>query len=393
MKYYAMFSDHSGLDGVPVFFEARMFEEPIQGNAFDKKNSTFYPWMKSGFPEDKLKGKFYLYTKNLDLNFDYYQLYNNFIISDSFLKIIDEYHIPYSKHEIEIFDAQDNTILPVVKKYFFVKFEYSENVVDFDRSIYKRLLANGEPIFHNGVHYIEEYKKIELVKENIKDEVFLIKDVRLGFNLFCTEEFKNRALEQGVYGVMFVQLDDFIDFSKYKGFLGKENYERLKNQDNPAPQGADPSSVNAAVQQPKVYTTSYKELSSEETQEVSRLIGIAEELLIQEISGEDTVLNKLAEYINLIKEQNLGSADLAYQLGSLFGKLIVEQYGWEWIRITVDGESSTCVCAPDKRFACKVYNYMYALITTEKTNNLKLLFNMMENLDTQKTVSEVTFLN
>lgn len=234
MNYYAMFTDQSGKDGIPVFFEARMFEQPIAGNAFSKENSIYYNWMKPGFNEYELLPEYYLYTKCVDLEFDYYKFANHYIISEDFLAVISKYNVAYTKGKVHVFSAEDNRELALRKSYFFVKFDYAENLIDYMNSIYEVSLSDkGEPIVHNGVRYIRKYEKIELIDENICSEVFLIKDPILGFNLFCTDQFKIDAENMKVYALMFVALPDYLDFVKYSGFLGKETYERLKKRDIP----------------------------------------------------------------------------------------------------------------------------------------------------------------
>lgn len=228
-EYYAIFTNQSGKDGVPVFFEARMFEQSIVGSAFSKQNSIYYDWMKPGFNEYELKSEFYLYSKCEELDFDYYKFANHYIISEDFLSVILKYNVAYKKGKVRMFSAKDNSELTLRKKYFFVKFDYSEDLIDYTNSIYEVSLSDkGEPIIYNGVKYIRKYEKIELIDDNIRADIFIMKDPILGFNLFCTEAFKIDAENMGVYALIFVALPDYLDFVKYSGFLGKETYERLK---------------------------------------------------------------------------------------------------------------------------------------------------------------------
>ena len=398
MKHYAIFSDHSGKEGVPVFFEARMFEAPIKGNAFDKENTISYDWMKKGFNDYKLKDEFYLYSKSTDLDFDYYEFANDFILSETFLALIDKYQVQYAKHPVHIYDAKDNTKLNLRKKYFFVKFDYAKDVVDFENSVYESSMSDkGEPIHHNGVKYVKAYTKIELIEKNIPSEVFLIKDVKLGFNLFCTEAFKADAEKTGIYGVIFVPLEEFIDFTKYSGFLGKETYERLKNRDQLKAINNIPKAENAITvtnsHPPGTPTFVYRDLTEEEEKEINRLIGRAEDLLNTEAPNVVTLLDKLNTYISVLKLEKTQNDDLAYELGSLYGRLVTDQYSWHWIYVTVDGKGAFCVRSPDKRFACKIHNYISSLLTTDKPNNLKLLFHLLDNPAVQETANELTFLN
>lgn len=62
---YAIFTDQSGITGVPNVGDLKIFEKEIAGNAFNKSNYIQYEWMKAGFSEfykfwlDRIKGASY----------------------------------------------------------------------------------------------------------------------------------------------------------------------------------------------------------------------------------------------------------------------------------------------------------------------------------------------
>lgn len=229
MKYYCIFTDLSGLNGIPVFLDARIFEEEIIGNPYNVKNYKYYNWMKSGFTEDLFPNPLYLYTKNEKFSFDYYFFTSAFILSDSFLDITNKYNKEYYSSELKIFPWKKDKKINVIKNYKYVKYNYLTNIIDFSKSICIFSKDDkGERIVYNGVQYVSEYKKIVFNESKISKELFLIKDTILGRNLFCSERFRDE-IGFNLYGIQYVDIIDLPDYIKYKGYLGKATYERLRN--------------------------------------------------------------------------------------------------------------------------------------------------------------------
>lgn len=230
-KYYALFTDHSGLPGIPRSLDIKLFETEVEGDAFGPDNRIYYEWMKPAFTEYTLNDQFFLYTKNTEeFKFDYYRFSSNFIVSQLFLSLINKYDIPHSKGIIKIFDAANNKELEFQKSYFFVKFHFTENAVDRDLSVYEDLLSDvGVPIFHNGVHYVENYHHLVLNPANIHHEAFLVKHNKLASYLLCNEGFFDEVVNGELYGIIIKPLTEFMDFAENLGELGKEVYQRSKN--------------------------------------------------------------------------------------------------------------------------------------------------------------------
>jgi len=392
--YYAIFTDQSGIDGIPGSLQIRMFENEIQGDAFSRENTVQYEWMKAGFNDYQLKSELSLYSKHEYLDFDYYRYANNFLVSEDFLNAIAQYNIDYEKSAVRVFSAVGNLELKFRKKYYFVKFRYAEDVVNFELSTFEDALSDkGEPIIHNGVRYVKNYENIVLHEDRIPAEIFLIKDAKLGYNLLCTESVRLSPAVDGLKGLLFVPLEDFMDFKNNNGSLGGDAYQRIKSREV---QRERPPAVNAedtSGQNKDKYDIQYRALTAEELAEVERLAGVGISRLTAAGHESDLLIDQMKDYVDTLKSNQTNSEYLAYELGSVFGQLIISQYGWRWMYITVDGEGSICVQSPDKRFACKVHNYLYSLLTTDRTNNLKLLFNMLTDLDKTRTQSQMIFLN
>lgn len=229
MKYYCIFSDQSGIDGVPVFLDARIFEKKPGGDPFSAKNNAYYDWMKPGFNNHGFSDPVYLYTKNKKFSFDYYFYASHFILSDLFLQVCDKFTTDYISSKLIVLPHKTDESVEVQKEYFFVKFPYRENIIDYEESVCEFAKDDaGNPLVHNGVRYVKKYDKIVFNESGIDKDIFLIKDPVLSRNLFCSDAFRQSAGEANLYGLTFVPLDEVIDFMKYSGFLGKDTYERLK---------------------------------------------------------------------------------------------------------------------------------------------------------------------
>lgn len=138
-------------------------------------------------------------------------------------------------------------------------------------------------------------------------------------------------------------------------------------------------------------------LSHEEKEEIEHLAIDAVALLNTHVEGSMSLINKLKEFVSGVKDNSFDVGDVkevAFKLGSLYGQLIREAYGWKWIHATRDDASAYCVASPDEYFCCQVHVYLYRLLTTSKTNNVKLLFNMMADLQVRNDQKEkYVFLN
>ncbi len=125
---------------------------------------------------------------------------------------------------------------------------------------------------------------------------------------------------------------------------------------------------------------SYRLVNKEEIDEINRLSLNAEKiLLVQKSDSYENKLDKLNKFINDIKQLNNGELEeRAYELGSFFGNLIVETYGWNWYQIKVNDDDFYCVASNKQRACCICHNYVYSILSKRHRNNLKLLFNMIK---------------
>ncbi len=390
--YYALFTDHSGIPGMPDSLDIKLFETAVQGDPFGDENRVYYEWMKPAFPDYTLKSEFYLYIKKVEeFKFDYYRYSNNFIVSERFLSRIDNYHVPYVKASIRIFYAADHQEIKFQKRYFFVKFEFTKYAVDRELSIFEDALSDaGQPIVHKDVHYVDRYDKLVLNPTNIQHEVFLAKDNKLAFNLLCGDAFREEIISSDLYGIIIKPLSEFIDFSENHGELGQESYQRNKKRQSPSAAVIQESTEPIRSNKPHI---SFRLLNKDESREIDRLSAAGKGIVMAGSKDDGEILARIAAYIDQHDNKSEIHQRRAFELGSLYGDLIVEKYKWQWCEVNIDHETAYCVRSPDQQFACKVHHYLYALMQPGRKNNIKLLFNMMGDLRKENRSDIVTFLN
>lgn len=125
----------------------------------------------------------------------------------------------------------------------------------------------------------------------------------------------------------------------------------------------------------------YRELNSEEIEEIERLSNQAkDDISFDKNDREIDVLKKIRNFADKVNSENQELVEkYGYELGSLYGKMIEQKYGWKWYYIEKEGEGFHCVASQNRKACCAVHNYYYSILNDEdKTNNSILLFNMIK---------------
>lgn len=124
----------------------------------------------------------------------------------------------------------------------------------------------------------------------------------------------------------------------------------------------------------------YRPLNEEEVKEINRLATNGIKLLgLQESSNTSEILNRIDAFLrNFDSDDEEELEDKGYELGSLLGNTIVEQYGWQWLYVEADGTFYYGVVSHKERACCMCHNYIYSILQKTHTNNVKLLFNMIK---------------
>jgi hypothetical protein len=124
-------------------------------------------------------------------------------------------------------------------------------------------------------------------------------------------------------------------------------------------------------------------INKEESDEIDRLSNEALKLLnLSDESNIIDILNKMNIFVDNFIENNDTNdnniEDYAYKLGSLFGNLINAKYEWQWYYIENEKDIFYGVVSQKQRACCICHNYFYEILTQKRSNNFKLLFNMIE---------------
>ncbi|TKI50949.1 hypothetical protein FC756_27225 [Lysinibacillus mangiferihumi] len=141
-----------------------------------------------------------------------------------------------------------------------------------------------------------------------------------------------------------------------------------------------------------------RELKTEEMDEIKQLSVLSKEKLaltdsVDNLKSLDTIKLTLSDYRdNEIKDDEV--VEIAFEIGSLYGTIIEKEYGWKWMHVEKNDNKGYCVVSEDNKFCCPVHNYIYTILTdTDKSNNVKLLFNMLEVIHKEKVIELYNFIS
>ncbi|WP_339262681.1 hypothetical protein [Lysinibacillus sp. FSL K6-3209] len=141
-----------------------------------------------------------------------------------------------------------------------------------------------------------------------------------------------------------------------------------------------------------------RELKKDEMDEIKQLSELSKEKLNLTDSDDnlkslDTIKLALGNYRdNEIKDDEV--VEIAFEIGSLYGTIIEKEYGWKWMHVEKNDNKGYCVVSEDNKFCCPVHNYIYTILThIDKSNNVKLLFNMLEVIHKEKANGLYNFIS
>lgn len=141
-----------------------------------------------------------------------------------------------------------------------------------------------------------------------------------------------------------------------------------------------------------------RELKREEMDEIKQLSELSKGKLDLSDSDNnlmslDTIKFALGNYKdNKLTEDEV--EEIAFEIGSLYGTMIEKEYGWKWMHVEKIDNKGYCVVSKDHKFCCPVHNYIYTILTdTDKSNNVKLLFNMLEVIHKEKDDGLYNFIS
>jgi hypothetical protein len=220
-----VYTDHSGLNGVPVFLDSRLWE-----NIKDKNDlmapvtetedwDCWYEYKKEKFPE-----KLYFIVKAPKISFDYYNSRSGIIASQIFLDFIKKYTDDISFVPLEVYSNKMKIISN--KKYYFIKFNsYLINGFDYEKSEYTPNISDKNVIMiMNGNPWVAKVKKLVLNEAAVNDKDIFCLHGWIFFNSpFISEKLLKEALEKKLYGIRYVEVNKIVDFYNGKKYLEKGN--------------------------------------------------------------------------------------------------------------------------------------------------------------------------
>lgn len=141
-----------------------------------------------------------------------------------------------------------------------------------------------------------------------------------------------------------------------------------------------------------------RKLNNEEMDEIKRLSALSQEKLeLDNIDDYLISLDKIKLKLSYFRDNKINEEEveeIAFEIGSLYGNIIEQKYGWKWRHIEKNDNKGYCVVFEDQKFCCPVHNYIYSILTdTEKSNNVKLLFNMLEVIHKEKVNGLYNFIS
>ncbi|SHG43235.1 Imm43 family immunity protein [Pedobacter caeni] len=182
--------------GVPVFLEGILAEK---FDAKDPMAGGVYEWARTrgkkyvDYPEH-----LWLICKERLLLFDYYPFDGGFLVSDSFLSIIEKYILPGTVQYVplKVCSAKGKKITD--KEYFYLRFVERDDLINYEESEFTvQRSANNDLVMKAGFG-IEKFEKIVL--KNVTNEVFIPLDNTFARYVFCTEQVKAELLNRKMYG-------------------------------------------------------------------------------------------------------------------------------------------------------------------------------------------------
>lgn len=115
--------------------------------------------------------------------------------------------------------------------------------------------------------------------------------------------------------------------------------------------------------------------------------------LLLEISDSDSpciVVGKIADYVDHLLAGNRSAKDMheyVLQLGSLYGGMIEEEYGWQWQHLHLNGGQGLFLVSPGGAYRCSPLYFLNHILTGTDTteeeksaNDIVPFFNRINTL-------------
>jgi hypothetical protein len=127
---------------------------------------------------------------------------------------------------------------------------------------------------------------------------------------------------------------------------------------------------------------------NEEEQKGIKLLNIAEN------ESPKQVVERIMLFVDDILTKNYEDEDLrefSFQLGTIWGKMVEKEYGWNWKDIDFGEGANIFLLSPNEYFCCNPLYFLYKILSGNNAgldgandNTVLLLFNMLEGIESQK---------
>jgi len=221
-KHYVLYPDQSGLNGVPIYLNARLWENIDDLEDLMKPYSKYYEWDKFEYKTEKFPSKLFFIVQAPKISFDYYPFRSGIIVSQNFIDILLDFTTDFSIVPLEVYSNRMKRI--TTKKYYFMKFKsYLVDGIDYEKSIFRPNLADtGEIMMIDNHPWVADFEKIELNDLSIENKDIFCLHGWIFFNKpIISEKSLKAMLDNRLYGIKYVEMNSIIDFYKNKEFLKK----------------------------------------------------------------------------------------------------------------------------------------------------------------------------
>jgi len=222
-NFFILFPDLSGLSGVPIFLDARLWEHIDDKKdlmAPVEKDENWDGWYE--YKQEKFPNKLFFIVKAPKISFDYYPCRSGLIISQDFLDFIQKYTNEISFVPLEVYSNKMKIIS--VKKYYFLKFNsYLIDGFDYENSKYLPNISDKAEIIEMNAHpWISKVEKLILNEKIVNRENMFCLHGWIFFNkIFISRNVLEEALKNKFYGIRYVEVSRIVEFYKNRDNMKK----------------------------------------------------------------------------------------------------------------------------------------------------------------------------
>jgi hypothetical protein len=221
-NFYILYPDQSGLNGVPVYLNARLWENIENKANLMEPLSKYYEWDTFEYKINNFPRKLFFIVKAQKISFDYYPYRSGIVVSNDFVQILLKYTNDFTSVPLEVYSDKLKNI--TTKEYHFIKFNsYLIDGFDYEKSIYTTNKSdNGENIIINNHHWVANVKKLVLNDKIISDKnIFCLHGWIFLNKPFISRKVLDDCINEKIYGIKYVEVNKLVNFYDDRDYLKK----------------------------------------------------------------------------------------------------------------------------------------------------------------------------